>query len=332
LTCQLLAPRFSGEFQNLVVQVAAEKVAPEILPKNAAKIVEVLYQNGEEVGIVSKPNVAILIVGASCIGSDALKSVATSTLSSCKNYISNLRENKAYQGQAEDLNNCHSDAISKLGITLYTPDVLFQHVETQTKNVITSAVTNVKNALCNFQKSIGINCTSETAKPDKSIHDQEVSQIQELEKSKPDMSSISMYAESLTIDSSKRIAQKSTESEGAKTSLITKMGQASDAMKHEIFGLDYTWVLNFFMRPEFDYSNTKSNLSLASNKLSDSVQLQGQYKFNSAIALAADGLKYADTALTAVTLENSKPRSIKPEIVLIGVIILAFVVIKKWIK
>jgi hypothetical protein len=327
LTCNLLAPRFGEEAQNLVMQVSAEKIAPEILPKNAAKIIKIIYHSGKKVGIVSKPTVAIIIVGASCIGSDALKSVASSTLSSCKNYVTNLRENKAYQGQFEDLNNCHSDAISKLGITLNTPDVLFQHVETQTSNIITDIITEVENAFCNLQKMVGFNCTTATAKQKKSIHDKLVTQIQELEKAKPYMDSISSEAEKLELDSSKRITQKFHESKSVTDDLMIKIVQASDMMKHEIFGLDYTWVLNLFTKPEFDYTNAKSNLGLATSKLSNSLQLQSLYKFNSASTLGVEGIKYADTALTEIAIENSKPRSIKLEIILIPIVMILFIAI-----
>jgi len=326
--CQVFAPEFFVESKNLAVQVAAEKILPDVLPKNAGKIVAAAYEAGENFGIVDSVNVPILLIGASCVGGDALEVRASSILTSCQYYVKNLEKSYSYEGQAQDLENCHAEAIQNLELNQGNPKIIYSHIQTQAGNIMSQVNSTLQSLGCDLSKVFGGNCTVQGPVIQKSDLDKLETQIKNLQNVGTYVNSVTNSSQSLSTDSTKRISLKSGEAVSAIISLNSSIASDQNLISsfNDYFGLKLLW-LNLFYTPGYDFSSNQYEIGLASQKLTTSEQLFGQYRFNTAMIAAYDGQKDAMNTNSAIIAEINKQRNINYFNVFVAVIVLVVLLV-----
>jgi len=323
LTCGFFAPKFGEEAGKLVIEVGIEKVLPEILPKNAKTLVLEIYDTGKEIGLVKSPEVAILVLGASCTGGEFLERVALSTLTSCQSYIKNLERNYAYEGQAKDLLECHNDAIEKLDLAKKSPNVLLQHVEVQAGSLYNKIRGRIQSILCN---TFGFWCDSPPMKIEQSSLQKLEMQIQKLQQATPNSGTIAQDARSLASSSFSRIIQKSNETNAS----INFLNQYIQVAKKKIDRKSVS--LNLIYTPSYDFTNAEYKINIAEQKLKEAELLRDQYKFNSAIRTANEGQRFVEESLADIVQEENKLRSFRTESIILIVLFIILLLFYFWKK
>lgn len=304
VVCNFTAPRLDIEVKALTLQVLATDVLPRMLPKNAGRIVETIYDAGETVGIVKSTSVPILLLGASCVAGDYLENLATSALVTCALLIQNVRNNRAYEGQFEDLMNCHSEALARLNLARYSPDLLTQHVETQAQNWLMQLASAISNWFCQFSGCKTTQPTTVQSNYDKALT--ELSVIQDLNQT---YIRVAPKAQDLFNAYRFRIALKVQETNKALSDLNSEISRLNSRLSGytALNGL-YTSVLNLVKTPGYDFSAAVANQTLASQFYHNAESLNSTYVFNSAIRTANTGITYAANGMNAVTQEEAIPQ------------------------
>jgi hypothetical protein len=306
LVCKFFIPKFGEGVKNLVVQVADDKVLPK-LPKNAGKIASRILQSGKELGLVKNANILGIIFGASCLGGGALENSATSTLTSCRTYIHNLVNNNAYEGQSNDLIECHREAISKLNRAKYSPGVLFQTAEVSMSNTLKKISSSIR---CGIGWLTGHHCKYSNPVNGVANYDIIVDKIQKLEESTPDISYIASWAVSKASRSSERLTQKGEESWMA----ISYFNAEIERTEHRLSELkpplfDYLFfIYNAVTIPPYDFSSIESGLSTVKGISEKAKHLYSNYKFNSVYVLLEEGYKHISVLSDKIELEENITR------------------------
>jgi len=297
ITCDFIAPKFKEEVKNVAVKVTAEEILPHLLPKNATELVSTIYKAGKDIGIVKSPNVGILVLGASCYGGDFLENIAYSTLTSCKYYVENLENNKAYEGQIEDLIGCHQEAISKLDLAKKSPDVLMQHIETGAGNIIKKIEYDVGSTACNVLGIFGKKCNVNDQKFDESSYTRIVSRIQKMEEKRIDSTEINSWSCSVTDISMERLEQKRKDSMIHLSMLSNRIETIENELKeYNKFDGVYLMILNLLKKPAYNFTEVEINLDEANGKYYDARNFYDQHKYNSAIKKTEEGMNLLNSS------------------------------------
>jgi hypothetical protein len=327
ITCDLTVPRFDIEAKALALQVVAEDVLPNLLPKNAAKIVQSMYDLGEGAGVVKSASVPILVLGAACVGGDFLENLATSSLVTCALLTSNLRQSLAYEGQYEDIMNCHSEALQKLKLARYSPDILTQHLETKARNSLEQWWADLSNWFARLTGSTRIQANITMSNYDKVV--EQLSVIQTLNETYTGVSSVALS--DFTIYKS-RIELKVQEANVA----IRNLDSSLSTLKSQLSGYTslggiYTKLLNLVQTPRYDFSAAIANQSLAMQSQLSARSLNSTYMFNSAINAAKSGIAYSAAAVNATEIEEAIPRQFQVSdglvVLALAMLVLAFVAV-----
>lgn len=322
MVCDFVTPRIDFELKALAGQIIAKGVLPKVLPENGGKIVQAIYDAGESLGVVDKANVPILIIGAWCVGGDFLENFASSTLETCALLIQNIRNDLAYEGQFEDLMNCQSQALSRLGYAeYYSGNILTQHVETQAQNWFSQLWTAFLNWLSKFTGGNETQPTSIESNYEKV--QVQLSVLQELNRT---YAGIPTSAHSDFSDYKSRIELKAQETNSALANLNFALSRLNSRLSGYVgLGGLYTYVFNLSHEPRLDFNVAIANQSLASHAYQNAESLNSTYMFNSAIKSANAGMIYVTNGINAVGEEEAIPRQFYFSTKLLG--LLAFLAV-----
>jgi hypothetical protein len=305
ITCNLTVPRFEIEAKAYALQEVVEVVLPNLLPKNAAKIVQAMYDLGETAGVVKSATVPILVLGASCIGGDYLERLATSALVTCQMLLQNVRNKLSYEGQYEDVMNCHTEALQRLQQARYSPDILSQHLETQAKNILERWWTDFLNWIA------GPSGNKVEANITESNYEKVAGELSTIQEFNQTFAGVPPLSQSDFGGYKTRIELKVREANSAITGLNSALSDLNSRLsRYTGWGGAYTSILNFFYTPGYNFSAAVANQSLASRSYEDAKSLNSTYRFNSAVESATAGIRYAANAISALNEETASIQSL----------------------
>lgn len=317
ITCNYMSPKFIPEANNYVIETTSEKIIPEMLPQNSKKVFLKVVELGKGFGIIKEANVPILVIGASCIGSDLMESSASSTLNSCKSVIQNIRVNATYEGQAEDLIGCHNQAILGLNSVRSSPDNFYGYLETSALNLGKRTLTKLQTGWCSLVNIIKPNsCSVQNPVYGTSTYERLSLEINGLQRNTPNLDING--AQKLSTDSSQRIERKRTEVSQFKDAIALKLQQ----VKMDVDEYSKPNIINDILFKPYDFTEAKGYYESADRKIAEAEPLIKKFKFNSAspILVAADG--YASQANLSFQQESSKVRELNPTNIFGGLLII----------
>lgn len=322
ITCDYIAPKFTPEVKNLAVDITTGKIIPDLLPKNAKNSFLQLREIGKEIGLIKSANIPIIVIGAFCIGSDLAESSAMSTLNTCRVIIQNIKANKAYEGQAEELAGCHSQAMSNLNMLKLAPNNLFNYVETGASNVAKDVVNTGGETWCLVTSFIThTNCSTQKPQYDVSNIDKLSSKINELQMNTPkiDISN----SQRMATESSNRIVKKKKEVSDAASALKNRTGRLD---KNITENSKSDLVRGFFQKP-YDFTDAKERYNTAYGELNQAEILSNSFKFNSALTLIGQANSHISQAEDSFARILSKGREINTINVGIFVLVIFFILL-----
>jgi hypothetical protein len=327
LVCNFTAPRLDSEAKALVLQLTAEEIAPHLLPKNAARLVLRIYEAGEDVGLVESPSVPVLVLSASCVAGDFFESLAASALVTCHALVGDIRNNRAYQGQFEDLMGCHDDAVSKLEMAKNSPDILTQHLETVGYNWLQEQFAALAEWFCNI-----VGCGRPEVKIEESHYEEVLNQLLVLDNIKESYAGAGPVARELFSGYKARIELKKQE---VATTVGSLDGQIS-SLESSLWRYNaFEGILDFFLKPDYQLSDANGHLAMAKNLDQQAISLQTAFKFNSAETAAKAGIESATQASQALTAQENAERHLdlnSIEIVVFMLAVLSVIAMAAWSK
>jgi hypothetical protein len=301
IACAIAVPEFGDQASNLAVAQASNAIQ-KVLPDGASAIAADLVSVGEDVGMIKDVNPYALALGAACYGGDLIQNYASSQMASCAAYIQNLQSFKAYEGMATDLINCHDAAIQKLQTAQYSPDVLTQYGETTLSNLGIQISNAFGSAWCYLAS-----CQSVPQQLSVSELDQVSSQINALKAVDPLLQGTSAVAQSDAVGASNRIEMKASEASQAITQLSTQISSINSALAgHQGMG----GFVDALMAPPFNTSETSALEAQAASLQYAATAYSQEYKYNSAISAASQGMSSAEGAAASLEYQASIPRSV----------------------
>ncbi len=327
ITCDFFVPQFPDQLKAGTIEVTADKILPELLPKNLGALVTKVYSLGKDLELIDSVNPTVLVLGASCLGGEYFENIAFSTLESCKASVKNLKAYKAYEGQPEDLFNCHKKAIDNLNLAKNSPNLLTQNLEVQLSNTGKEAQYQVDSASCKLLGWLTGPCDPLKQALDVSSLDKFISKVNTLGDIKIDIAGIKSESGQQSTTSTKRIADKSNEAANAISMLQSKIESEEEKLQ-EKNGLEIQ-LKNLVLAPAYDFSMAETEISKANQNKVNAELLKETYRFNSAAIQAKEGVFHAETASTLRYQEENKPRGLNfINLTILGAIILILLAIK----
>jgi hypothetical protein len=305
ITCNLTVPSIDVQAKALTLQLTVEDIVPKLLPENAAKVVEGIYELGESVGVVKSASVPVLVLGVACVGGDYLESLAASSLVTCQMLLENVRNNLAYEGQYRDIMNCQNEAIQRLRDARYSPDLLSQHLETQGKNQLEQLWTDFLNWVAQLTGG-----SKTQANVTESNYDMELGQLSTIQTLNQTFYGAQPQGQTDFGSYKARINLKVQETNSAITGLNAALSALnSNLFRYTTLGGSYTTLLNLTHIPGYDFSGAIANQSLASLDYQTALSLNSTYRYNSAVNIANAGLLYALAGSNALNNEQTVSRA-----------------------
>ena len=297
--CEVAVPQLGNQLQGLAADKASSALE-KVLPDGAASVVQGLFNLGDEVGLVKEADPAMLALGVSCYGGNLMESYAATQLTSCQEYVANLKNHVVYQGMSSDLVNCIPSAINKLQLAQYSPDVLIQYGETVVSNAATSAGNTIQGGFCYL-----LHCQVPPPHFNNATLDQILGEINDLSSITPSLQGAKSAGQTDSQNMAGRLYAKANEAQVAIANLSSKIGAANAAIgRHS--GL--AQVASYFESPSFDTSQAVSDLNTASSLLQTAQAYAGQYRYNSATNAANRGFAFANSSLSDVQAQEGVVR------------------------
>jgi len=301
VVCSVVVPQFGGQATNEALTQAASAIK-DLLPDEAASVAGVLVNIGDKLGVVGDANPYILALGAACTGGDIIENYAATQLNSCQQYVTNLRDYRAYQGMANDLATCHRAAIQKLQLAEVSPNVLIQYAQNAVTNAGAQVVSGAQGAFCYV-----VHCSPPPPPVVyQSVLDKVIGEIQALQSSDSGVQGARLSAaadENLTAG---RLQLKASETIQAIARPAPLLAEVNAILAAHPAG---SWSDSFYS-PVYNFTTARLQLNNAAAQLSRATTLEQQYRFNSAIAAATTAYISASAALALARHEESIQRGL----------------------
>lgn len=295
------------ESKNLGAEIAVEKAVPELLSKKAANIVSNMYGLSKRLNLIKDVNLGALILSVSCEGGKLIEYVALSSLTSCKSYIFNEKNQYAYYGMADDLVNCHTESLNKLDAAKYSPNTLFQHAEQRL----------VDSLKCFLNTGKQCQTYSETE------YDYYTKKIKQLRTNLPNLN-----FDSIAGDNAKMANNRFKEKKDVVNEKLTLFSQKINEIEANISSKKKD-IFNIFFFPNYDFSNVDTKINLFKNELQKAKELIDSNKFNS----ASEAIKANEEALNIIDndLHNEFNKERKISWWVWGLVMVVAIIFFRWL-